>query len=100
IRRLRSAEHRLILASVRRQTDFSEIRRLLRSDLDWQRVLSAATDLRVAPLVYSTLKTVASPTLVSPAVIEQLARLYYRQAALNGHFSAARRTILTLVRRA
>jgi hypothetical protein len=94
-RRIWSAEHRLLLASVGRQTDVSEIRRLLRSDLDWQRVLSTATDLRVAPLVYSTLKTVASTTSVPPAVIEQLARLYYRHAALNGQFYAELRTILT-----
>jgi hypothetical protein len=95
MRRIRSAEHRLILASIARQTDLSQIRQLLRSDLDWKRILSAATDLGVAALVYSTLKGVASPELVPPAVIEQLSRLYYQQAALNGRFYADLRKILT-----
>jgi hypothetical protein len=94
IRLTRSSEHRLVVACIRRRTDVSEICQLFRSDLDWPRILSAATNLGVAPLVYSTLKSVAGSVSVPPAAMEQLTGSYYQQAALNSQFYAELRKIL------
>jgi hypothetical protein len=103
--RPRSSERRLLLACVRRGADPAEIHSLLRSSLDWERVLSDATHHGIAPRVYSTLKTVTDETVtdhatVPPAVMERLAGVYYRQAALNGQFYAELRKILVACARA
>lgn len=95
----RSSE-RLLLACVRRGRDPVEIEMLLRSDLDWERFLNDATHHGVAPLVYSTLKRAADRGTVPPAVMELLARLYYQQAAVNGHLYAELRKILEACARA
>jgi len=68
---------------------------LRRSNRDWKGVLRAATDLGVAPLVYSTVKSAASPASVPTDVIEPLARSYYQQAAQNGRLYGELRKVLT-----
>lgn len=96
----RSSEWRLLLVCVRRGADPAEIQMLLRSDLDWEQILGDATHHGVAPLVYSTLKTVTDRATVPPAVMERLARLYYHQAAMNAQLYSELRKILEACARA
>ena len=96
----RSSEDRLLLACVRRRGDPIEIRTLLGSNLDWERLLGAATHLGIAPLVYTTLMAMADRATVPPAVMERSAHLYYRQAMLNGRRYGELRKILAECARA
>jgi hypothetical protein len=84
----------VLLACVRRGADPAQIQRLLRFDLDWERIVGDATRLGVAPLVYSTLKAVADCATVPPVVMERLGHLYYQQGGLNAQFYAELREIL------
>jgi hypothetical protein len=93
--RMRSAERRLVLACARRTAEPTEIRHLLRSDLDWGSLLLHVDRLGLAPLGYLTLTRLEGRPTAPGAVLDRLEVLYYRRAALNAHLFGELHKILT-----
>jgi hypothetical protein len=89
-------ENRLILACVRTDPDVSHIQGLVERGPDWQKILRRIEHWGIAPLVYSSIRQLASSGQVPTPVTEHLRHIYRRDTI----HSVAQRELLrvTLLR--
>ena len=83
MRCFRSSETRLLLTCARSTAEPGTIQELARGNLHWGIILERATQLGVAPLIYSNLKKATDRIQVPKEIMKALGKLYYRQAAEN-----------------
>jgi hypothetical protein len=76
-------EDRLLIACIRIDSNLQTIRALTNSNLDWARFLTRASQLGIAPMVYSWLKSIAADNEIPQWVMKQLQQWYSISAIKN-----------------
>jgi hypothetical protein len=89
-----SVDRQLLLACCRAHWRPQQLKRPVRRDVDWDRLLKHAERLGVAGLLHTTLTTCLDPTRVPPEVSRRLGKVYYHHAARNAGLGARLQEVL------